>query len=187
MARAGNRRERLVDTALELIDKTGLAGVTHRGIDEAAAVPNGTTSNYFRTRAALYGAIVRRLLDHQLADVERLSATPVPKSPEELIDLLAATVKAGDDIARNRYLARVELSVEASRNPELAYLMRQMRGVTRQVMTVKVHAVYPDATDEQIDALGSVLTGLAFDRITLGVPAMSPRDILAAVTPALLS
>jgi DNA-binding transcriptional regulator YbjK len=185
--RKSDRRDLLADTALRLIDDSGLAQVTHREIDKAAGVPDGTTSNYFRTRSALYEAIVRRLLDLQLADLDRLAVTPLPGSPAELLDLLAATVEAGDGTARNRYLARVELSLEAARNPELAALMREMRAAAFQVIARKARAVHPHATDEQLDALGSVLTGLSLDRITLGVPAMSPRDVLAAVIPALLS
>ncbi|MFC6900611.1 TetR/AcrR family transcriptional regulator [Nonomuraea dietziae] len=94
MPRKSDRRDLLADTALRLIDDSGLAQVTHRAIDKAAGVPDGTTSNYFRTRSALYEAIVRRLLDLQLADLDRLAVTPLPGSPAELLDLLAATVEA---------------------------------------------------------------------------------------------
>ncbi|MEU6778401.1 TetR family transcriptional regulator [Nonomuraea angiospora] len=183
MPRTSHRRDLLTDTALRLIDEIGLDEVTHRAIDAAAEVPPGTTSNYFRTRAALYEAIARRLLDHQLTD---LAALPAVTTHEELVTALAATVEAGDGPARNRYLARIELSVAAARNPALAALMRDLRAATLRVLGHQIRAVYPKATDRQLHTLGSVLTGITLDRIALAVPGMDVREALSALTRGLL-
>jgi DNA-binding transcriptional regulator YbjK len=179
MPKESDRRELLADTAMRLIDEVGLAGVTHRAIDAAAGVPVGTTSNYFRTRAALYEAIAHRILDQQLAALQVAPAsTP---DLEGLIDALTAAIDAGNGPARNRYLARFELSLEAARNPRLAALMRELRAVTVRIRTAQLRAVHPGATDEQVDALGSLLTGVTFDRITLGVPGMDTRALVRAL------
>ncbi|GAB3967589.1 TetR family transcriptional regulator [Actinoallomurus acanthiterrae] len=170
----------LADTALRLTDELGLTQVTHRGVDQAAGVPAGTTSNYFRTRAALYEAIARRILDQQLAaEHERPAGTAA--TPDEVAGLLAAAVDAGTGPARNRYLARFELSLEAARNPELAALMRELRAVTLRIRTTQIRAAYPHATEDQVDAIASLLTGLAFDRLTLEVPVMDTTVIARAV------
>ncbi|WP_433516264.1 TetR/AcrR family transcriptional regulator [Nonomuraea sp. CA-143628] len=174
MPKKTDRRTLIADTAIELIDRIGLASVTHRGIDQAADLPTGTTSNYFRTRSALFEAIVRRLLELQLAALDA--------EPGDLLDYLTRLAEAGDGPARNRYLARVELSLEAARNPELAALMRELRATSLQQVAVRVRASHPEATDEQIDAIGTVLTGISLDRIALGVPAMPTKDFLAAAT-----
>jgi AcrR family transcriptional regulator len=44
----------------------GLHGLS-RAVDEAANVPRGTTSNYFRSRGALVEATTRRLMDLHFA------------------------------------------------------------------------------------------------------------------------
>ncbi|MGN9847594.1 TetR/AcrR family transcriptional regulator, partial [Nonomuraea sp. H19] len=166
----------LADTAMRLIDEVGLAGVTHRAIDAAAGVPVGTTSNYFRTRSALYEAISHRILDQQFAALQAAPATPPDR--EDLVDSLTAAIDDGSGPARNRYLARFELSLEAARNPRLAALMRELRAVTLRIRTAQIRAIHPAATDEQLDALGSLLTGVTFDRITLGVPGMDTRALV---------
>ncbi|MBF6090460.1 TetR/AcrR family transcriptional regulator [Nocardia cyriacigeorgica] len=179
MPKRSERRVLLADTALALIDDYGLAQVTHRAIDAAAGVPIGTTSNYFPTRAALYEAIARRILDQQLeaeADTADGEATA-----EGVADYLAAAGDAGAGPARNRYLARFELSLEASRNADLAAVMRELRAVTVRRRAARIRAVYPEATEQQADAIASLLTGIAFDRLTLEVPAMDTAAIARAV------
>jgi DNA-binding transcriptional regulator YbjK len=176
MPRESDRRELLADTAMRLIDEVGLAGVTHRAIDAAAGVPVGTTSNYFRTRAALYEAIAHRILDQQLAALQAAPVTPMDR--DSLVDSLTAAIDAGDGPARNRYLARFELSLEAARNARLAALMRELRAVTLRIRTAQLRAIHPEATHEQLDALGSLLTGVTFDRLTLGVPGMNTRALV---------
>ncbi|WP_327581032.1 TetR family transcriptional regulator [Nonomuraea sp. NBC_00507] len=184
MPKESDRRELLADTAMRLIDEVGLAGVTHRAVDAAAGVPVGTTSNYFRTRATLYEAIAHRILDQQLAALQAAPATPPDR--ESLVDSLTAAIDDGTGPARNRYLARFELSLEAARNPRLAALMRELRAVTLRIRAAQFRAIHPDAADEQLDALGSLLTGVTFDRITLGVPGMDTRALVQALIAAFL-
>ncbi|MEV4109399.1 TetR family transcriptional regulator [Nonomuraea sp. NPDC049695] len=181
MPKKTDRRELLADTALRLIDELGLAQVTHRAVDQAAGVPAGTTSNYFRTRAALYEAIARRILDQQLAAEQEQPAGPSAATPQDVAELLAAAVDAGTGPARNRYLARFELSLEAARSPELAALMRELRAVTLRIRATQIRAAYPHVTQEQVDAIASLLTGIAFDRLTLDVPAMETPAIARAL------
>ncbi|MCA2208494.1 TetR family transcriptional regulator [Nocardia rosealba] len=180
MPKKTDRRERLADAALRLIDEIGLSQVTHRAVDKAADVPPGTTSNYFPTRAALYAAIARRILDQQSAAESRFPAG-TSASPGQVAELLADAVDAGAGPARNRHLARFELSTEAARNPELAALMRELRAVTVRTRAAQIRTAYPHATDEQVDAVVSLLTGVAFDRIALGVPDTDTAAIVRAV------
>ena len=64
-----DRRTQLLDAALAVVADKGMKGLTHRAVDAAAEVAEGTTSNYFRNRAALVEAVLDRLehLDGQLA------------------------------------------------------------------------------------------------------------------------
>ncbi|MFI8830161.1 TetR/AcrR family transcriptional regulator [Streptomyces afghaniensis] len=117
---AGPSRSDLVaDTALALLAERGMRGLTHRAVDEAAGLPQGSTSNLARTRQTLLELAVRRLADRE-ARVLALNEMPDPRAGTgSLADALAlATHRA---LTRNRELtlARYELALEATRRPEL--------------------------------------------------------------------
>ncbi|MFF9809535.1 TetR/AcrR family transcriptional regulator [Streptomyces coeruleorubidus] len=117
---AGPSRSDLVaDTALALLAERGMRGLTHRAVDEAAGLPQGSTSNLARTRQALLELTVRRLADRE-ARVLALHEMPDPRAGTgPLADALA--LAAHRALTRNRELtvARYELALEATRRPEL--------------------------------------------------------------------
>ena len=53
----------------------GLKGLTHRGIDRQAGLPEGSSSAYFRSRAALQQAVAEHVSDRLVQDVADLSDT----------------------------------------------------------------------------------------------------------------
>ncbi|MFI1755545.1 TetR/AcrR family transcriptional regulator [Streptomyces sp. NPDC020571] len=114
-----SRADLVADAALALLAERGMRGLTHRAVDEAAALPQGSTSNVARTRQALLELAVRRLADRE-ARVLALHEMPDPRAGlDALVDALAlATHRA---LTRNRALtlARYELALEATRRPEL--------------------------------------------------------------------
>ncbi|WP_454232348.1 TetR/AcrR family transcriptional regulator [Mycolicibacterium fortuitum] len=63
------RRRELCDAAITLLAREGIKGVTHLKVDRKAGVPDGTTSFYFRTSAALMRATANRIADLDLADL----------------------------------------------------------------------------------------------------------------------
>lgn len=56
-----SRRDALADAAIAVLANKGGRGLTHRAVDSAAGLPEGSTSYYFRTRQALLTAVVQRL------------------------------------------------------------------------------------------------------------------------------
>lgn len=101
-----SRRDALLDAAIEVIARAGAKGLTHRAVDTEAGAPQGSTSNHFRTRAALVTAIAERL---QHRDLERWSEPP--GSRDELVDRLTgfAAALCADRAAT---LARLALAQE---------------------------------------------------------------------------
>ncbi|AMW09184.1 TetR family transcriptional regulator [Streptomyces qaidamensis] len=117
---AGPSRSDLVaDTALALLAERGMRGLTHRAVDEAAGLPQGSTSNLARTRQALLELAVRRLADRE-ARVLALHEMPDPGAgPGPLADALALATHRAMTGYRALTLARYELALEATRRPEL--------------------------------------------------------------------
>lgn len=121
------RADLITDAALGLLAERGMRGLTHRAVDERAGLPQGSTSNYARTRQSLLEAAVRRLAEREarvLAPGELPAPGPAadPSAPHGQDALIA-----GLALALHRYLTRhpellvcrYELALEATRRPEL--------------------------------------------------------------------
>ncbi|MFF2026329.1 TetR/AcrR family transcriptional regulator [Streptomyces sp. NPDC058171] len=119
-APSGSERAALIaDTALALLTERGMRGLTHRAVDAAAGLPQGSTSNHARTRQALLEVANHRLAERE-ARVLRVRELTDPAGGVE-------TVAEGVAQALHRYLThhrdllvcRYELALEATRRPAL--------------------------------------------------------------------
>ncbi|GAA3280314.1 TetR/AcrR family transcriptional regulator [Paenarthrobacter aurescens] len=86
-----DRRTELADAALAVVAAKGLKGLTHRAVDAQAGVSLGTTSNYFRNRAALMGAAVDRVEERDRLLLEE-GGMDIPTSVAALAEQIAAAV-----------------------------------------------------------------------------------------------
>ena len=83
-----------MDAALKVVADRGMKGLTHRAVDAAAQLPQGTTSNYYRNRANLVEAVLDRLLELDAALLQDQGPAGPPGNIEELADQLASLVLA---------------------------------------------------------------------------------------------
>jgi AcrR family transcriptional regulator len=65
------RTDVIADAAIEMIAREGLRALTHRAVDRAAGLPQGSASYYAPTRRALLTLTVARLAHHSTADTRR--------------------------------------------------------------------------------------------------------------------
>jgi DNA-binding transcriptional regulator YbjK len=126
-ALTGRRRE-LLEAALHVTADEGLRGLTHRAVDRRAGLPEGTCSAYLRSRQALQLAVAEHVAASLATDVDRLA--------EELAECaggerpaVAATLALFERWLEERelILAKLELSLEASRNPAVAEVLKAWR------------------------------------------------------------
>ena len=87
-----DRRTQLADAALAVVAQTGLKGLTHRAVDAAAAVAEGTTSNYFRNRAALVDAVADRLEQLDVELLQSLSPAGPPANVGEVAEQVTGLI-----------------------------------------------------------------------------------------------
>ena len=80
------RREEIADAGIRLIAARGVRALTHRAVDEAAALPAGSTSYYARTRRELIGLVVERLADYTQEDLATF-AIPTEITPADAVGL----------------------------------------------------------------------------------------------------
>ena len=125
-----DRKTLIADAAIALLASAGAKGLTHRAVDAEAGLPLGSTSFYCRTRADL---LTLTLLRHAALDMDDLLSDQIRMeakgfSLDDFIELLADRVADWLSPAkRARLVARFELFLIASREPELATIATQQR------------------------------------------------------------
>ncbi|SBT94689.1 transcriptional regulator, TetR family [Streptomyces sp. DI166] len=156
------RADLVADTALTLLAERGMRGLTHRAVDEAAALPQGSTSNVARTRQALLELAVRRLAERE-ARVLALEEMPDPRGGRDsLVDGLA--LASHRSLTRNRELtlARYELALEATRRPELRAYFDATGARFRDQLGELVAAMGSTAPERHVLSLVAWADGLLF-------------------------
>jgi DNA-binding transcriptional regulator YbjK len=117
----------MADAALEILAQLGARGTTHRAVDRALALPDGSTSFYFRTRSALLLGAAQRLIELDVADL-----LAVPKDKSGTTDLVVLWTSPA---RRTRSLARLELLLSAARDPAFRFMQEArtkfIEGVSR--------------------------------------------------------
>lgn len=130
------RRRDLCDAGIRVLAEHGSRGLTHGQVDRAAGVPEGTTSYYYRTRAALLRGVGKRVAEIDVANLQSVIDEPVdPLSPFAHLARLTMMQASGPGLMLNR--ARHELLLGAARDPSLAE--------TSQVFVARINGMAHDA------------------------------------------
>lgn len=120
-------RERALRAAIELLGTDGLRALTHARVDERAGLPRGSTSNWFRTRAALLAGAADWIAEQEMQEVP--ATTTLPSSAEDLIEGLASGIEYLTGPNRTMTAARLVLFLEASSEPELRNALTRGRSI----------------------------------------------------------
>jgi DNA-binding transcriptional regulator YbjK len=174
-----DRRGAIADAAIHLVASRGLRGLTHRAVDAEAGLPPGSTSYYLRTRAALLTACVNRMLER---DLTRAMELPAHLDLEEvLVGMVLNLVRdRPDDL-----IARYELSLEATRQPELRDAIVQGGRLLREGLAELLAALgVPDAGTVAWP-VAAMMDGLLYDRIAGAGSTLTEDAFEAAVRRAL--
>ncbi|GAA2527899.1 MULTISPECIES: TetR/AcrR family transcriptional regulator [Streptomyces] len=157
-----SRADLVADAALALLAERGLRGLTHRAVDQAAGLPQGSTSNLARTRQALLELAVRRLAERE-ARVLALHEMPDPRAGAgSLVDALALATHRALTRHRDLILARYELALEATRRPELRAYFDATGARFRDQLTALVTGLGSTEPDRHALSLIAWADGLMF-------------------------
>ncbi|MEU7767860.1 TetR family transcriptional regulator [Nocardia sp. NPDC049190] len=178
-----SQRELLLDAAIDLLGSRGTRALTHRAVDQAAAMPLGSASNYFRTREALLCGITERLEKRENADWETLNRTPTPRTIDELVDAMANFVVRAVQADRTRTLARYALSLEAQTMPALQENMRSGHPRLTEWAARLLSNVGAERASARI--LVDYLDGVILHQLVYPTPDFDPRSALDQVVRAL--
>lgn len=178
------KREQVLDAAIEVLGTGGSRALTHRAVDQAADLPPGSASNYFRTREALLCGIAERLEQRDHTDWEALNRTLGPATVEHLIDGLAMFVTHATTTDRLRTQARLALFGESQAMPALQESVQRGHRRLRAWAVEMAASVGLTAADTGI--LVDYVDGAVIHRLTGAETGKHPRRSLDRLTRALL-
>lgn len=156
------RRRQLLDAALHVVAEQGLRGLTHRAVDRQAGLPEGSCSAYLRTRKALQVALTEYVAGTLAEDCHRLALAVQGCSPAEdrAIELTMTLFQRWVE-ERELLLAKLELSLEASRDPDLAELLAGYRSrlvdVVDGIMAARDHEHSKDRAETLVSSFDGIL------------------------------
>lgn len=176
------RRSVIADAALRLIGEQGARGLTHRAVDEAAGLPQGSTSYYCRRRVDLLELALRR---HAELDRKSLAALDGKLGKEggslaELSALVAVELArwvAAQDAAQ--LTARFELFLACSREPQLEPVIEEQRDGFLRVLTARLSARKIARPRSSAAAMIALIEGLLLERVRVGRSVLGVRELQA--------
>lgn len=182
-----HRKTLIADAAIALLGRLGARGLTHRAVDTEAGLPTGSTSFYCRSRLDLLRLALARHAALDLADLahdaERMR--PAPWRTEDLLDLLQARLDDWlSEAKRPRLIARFELFLLASREPELAAILATQRQHFLQAALAALTRAGVPRAEAVAPMLVMAIDGLLLDRVRAqgpSQPAAPHRELLQRI------
>lgn len=172
------RWRQLTEAALAVIAEHGLRGLTHRAVDRRAGLPEGSCSAYLRTRSALQVALAQHVAAQLTEDVREAAADLVEHAGDHDFAVgRIARLFLGWLEARDVLVARLELSLEATRDAGLAAVLRPGRAELVEVVDGVLRATDRPHSPSRADVLVSSLDGILIEAL-FRTPA-ERRDYLA--------
>ena len=165
------RQAHLLDCAIAVVGESGLRGLTHRAVDRAAGLPEGSCSVYYRTRLALLTALTDHVAEKLLGDVRVLTAG-LPTDTDDPSAAVAGTTGLLVGLARDPALLLTlsELSLEAVRTPSLQEPMRVWRRALVDVVRTPVEAHHKGDSLRRARTMVAALEGVAIASLNVAEP-----------------
>jgi DNA-binding transcriptional regulator YbjK len=183
------RREALADAAIAIVAHEGTHGLSHRAVDEAAEVPRGTTSNYFRSRDALLEATVARVVQLHFEWIGELRAKRAHELDRAALqEILSTVLTEAVTIHRDRYRAMLELLLEGTRRPELHEVLAKIFGGAFELIHDAHRADGVEPTEEEVHLMRVCYIGVLFGYVVLpeSMSILGPGETAGALLTAVL-
>jgi DNA-binding transcriptional regulator YbjK len=171
------RAEVVADAAVTVLAREGVRGLTHRAVDAEAGLPDGSTSNCFRSRSALLKAVVARLED---LDLVALASGPQPDltSMPVVAAYLADNVKLMTSRRHVRATrARLELLLDETARPAMEAGHRHFLEMLEVVLEEGGH---PDP-EPAARAVADLLEGALVHAVSVRWRRVDAEDLTRAV------
>jgi DNA-binding transcriptional regulator YbjK len=176
-----DRETLLLDAAIDVLADGGMRNLTHRTVDARAGLAVGSTSNRFRTRNALLGGVLHRILERETA----LWTGASPRLDTSSIDVFAArlgqTVEALSGTHRALTLARHAVLVQAAVEPALHAELAAARARLTAWLSPLLADLGSRRPEEDLSCLLALVDGLLSARLVSSATTPNPTHALAAL------
>jgi len=178
-----SNKDRAVRAAIELLGTQGVRALTHGRVDERAGLPRGSTSNYFRTRAALFDGVVEAMVTGELPAV---AAAFAASGVDEFVDGLVRLFEFLTGPQKMVTAARLALYVEAGHDKSLSTALAHGRARLEQQITPAFIALGAPDPDLATQLLATVFEGMFLHVIASHAP-INTRALIATTVQAALT
>ena len=181
-----NRRDTLLDAAIDVLGNLGIHGLTHRAVDAGAGLPAGSASNLFRSRDALLNAVAERFAVRERANWERIALEIAPTTPDDLARALSRFAQDAVGPNRTLTLARYAILVEAANCPPLRDQLTETGRWVNAWFTnwIRIAGSADPARDAPI--VSNHWTGIVLHQLAHPGPEFDPYPQIAALVTAVI-
>jgi DNA-binding transcriptional regulator YbjK len=162
--RSRERREQLLQAAVQLISEGGVRAVTHRAVSARADLPAPAAGYYFST--------VAELIEQALQHYVRNRVVELTTSLEAATRSVATLEDAGDAVARELIvgasrdgLAQYEVYLEAARNPALRSVAAESMAAFERVAASRLRDLGARDPAGAAEAFVALADGFALHRL----------------------
>ncbi len=181
-----NRRETLLDAAIQVLGERGIRALTHRAVDAGAGVGAGSTANYFPTRESLLEAIVERVSAMERGHFDEVAAEVCPATPAELGRAMAGFAQDATGARRALTLSRYAILVEAGHNAKIRRQLAETGSRVNAWFANWLRLIGSVDTDHDVHVLGNYITGLMLHQLAIPDPGFDPADKITALLESLI-
>jgi len=173
----------VLDSAIELLGTAGLRALSHNRVDDTAGLPRGSASNHFRTRSALLGGAVDRIVEREMAVVQPVAEL---STAGDLVDRLVQLLDLTTNDNRTLSTARLVLFLESSHDASLREALDRGRSAMESSTASALARLGAPRPDVAARAVMACMEGLVLHRIARHDES-DPRPPIAVVVRAALA
>jgi TetR/AcrR family transcriptional regulator, regulator of biofilm formation and stress response len=179
----GERRQKILNGVIELLALRGMEGVTHRAVDEASGLPQGSTTYYYPKKTALLVAASQQLAELLQKDCDELQVGFAQRAATHGLDSAVAyvareLVSYADD-AKQLFLARVELTMASARRDDLAGVGEQLTRAARRPIEFFLRLISEGRPDVPIETCAGLIDGITLMYATGQGPKPTTEQVAA--------
>ena len=177
------RRDAILAAAVELLATAGVEGLTHRAVDAAAGLPQGSTTYYFAKKSALLLGAAAHLEALLAKECDALQVGFAQRAAERgigsAVDYVAEELAAYAEESRNLFLARIELTLAATRRADLAGVDARLSAASRRPIEFFLRLISDGRRDVPIETCAGLIDGITLMRATGQGPKPTTAQVAA--------
>lgn len=152
----------ILDAAIAILARRGIAGLSHAAVDDAVGLPAGTTQSRYDTQRALIEAAAYRMVLLDALELQSFRASAA--------GIAAVIERRFTPEGRKHFLARLELLLHTARNPDFATMH-------------SARELFAAGAEAHMQVAGARLPRLAAEAVIAIVDGLSLHDLVSPRMP----